>query len=410
MKPEIHEHQNTSIMSKKIFIICAVLFMTASVLFPQQANAQTPEKMSYQAVVRDDSNNLVTSTQVGMQFSILQGSETGTAVYVETQTPTTNDNGLATVEIGDGTVEEGDFTTIDWEDGPFFIKTETDPEGGTNYTISGTSQLLSTPYALHAKTAETISGEIIETDPSVPDGNQIGEIQYWDGSEWVTLPPEDDGAVLTLVSGIPSWEEAGGGGVPSVINPDTGEEWMDRNLGASQVATAIDDADSFGGLYQWGRGADGHGSRTSGISSTLSDSDDPGHGDFITATSSPLDWRSPQNDDLWQGVNGTNNPCPSGYRVPTATEWEAEFLSWDTQDAAGAFASPLKLTKGGHRIFANGVISLFPGYGGYGTYWTSTVSGTGANNVGFKTDPGSQEVGIYTNFRAYGYSVRCIKD
>ena len=137
---------------KRIIIICAAVLMTASVF------AQAPEKMSYQAVVRDGSNNLVTSSSVGMQLSILQGSASGTAVYVETQTPTSNANGLVSLELGSGTVVSGNFTTIDWANGPYFIKTETDPTGGTNYTISGTSQLLSVPYALHAKTADSVTG------------------------------------------------------------------------------------------------------------------------------------------------------------------------------------------------------------------------------------------------------------
>lgn len=137
---------------KKIISICAALLMTASVF------AQAPEKMSYQAVVRDGSNTLVMSSAVGMQISILQGSLSGTAVYVETQTPTSNANGLVSIEIGAGTIVSGGFTAIDWANGPYFIKTETDPTGGTNYTITGISQLSSVPYALHAKTAETVSG------------------------------------------------------------------------------------------------------------------------------------------------------------------------------------------------------------------------------------------------------------
>jgi hypothetical protein len=136
---------------KRIITICAALLMTASVF------AQAPEKMSYQAVVRDGSNNLVASTSVGMQISILQGSASGTAVYVETQTPTSNANGLVSLEIGSGTVVSGDFTTIDWANGPYFIKTETDPTGGTSYTITGTSQLLSVPYALYAKNTDSWS-------------------------------------------------------------------------------------------------------------------------------------------------------------------------------------------------------------------------------------------------------------
>ena len=144
---------------KKLITFCAAVLMTASVF------AQTPQKMSYQAVIRNNSNALVSNQAVGMQISILQGSISGTAVYVETQTPTTNANGLVSVEIGAGTVVSGTFNTIDWANGPYFIKTETDPTGGTSYTITSTSQLLSVPYALHAKTAESVTGGITETDP-----------------------------------------------------------------------------------------------------------------------------------------------------------------------------------------------------------------------------------------------------
>ena len=130
---------------KKTFAILASILITAVVF------AQAPQKMSYQAVIRNSTNLLVTSHVVGMKISILQGSVTGTAVYTETQTPTTNLNGLVSIEIGNGT----GFDAINWANGPYFIKTETDPLGGTNYTITGTSQLLSVPYALSAKTAET---------------------------------------------------------------------------------------------------------------------------------------------------------------------------------------------------------------------------------------------------------------
>ena len=138
---------------KKVFTFLAAVLLTASVF------AQSPEKMSYQAVIRDASDILVTDTQIGMQISILQGSASGTAVYVETQEPTTNTNGLVSLEIGAGTVVSGDFATIDWENGPYFIKTETAVEAPlTTYTITGTSQLLSVPYALYAANAGTATG------------------------------------------------------------------------------------------------------------------------------------------------------------------------------------------------------------------------------------------------------------
>ena len=140
---------------KRILTIFTAVLLTANVF------AQSPEKMSYQAVVRNSDDQLVTDKQVGMQISILQGTATGAVVYIETQTPSTNANGLVSIEIGGGV----GFNTINWSDGPYFLKTESDPTGGTNYTITGISQLLSVPYAFHAKTAETVTGTISETDP-----------------------------------------------------------------------------------------------------------------------------------------------------------------------------------------------------------------------------------------------------
>jgi hypothetical protein len=152
---------------KRIFTISAAFLMTVS------AWAQAPEKMSYQAVVRNAGNALVTSQEVGMQLSILQGSVTGTAVYVETQTPITNINALVSIEIGSGTVISGTFNTIDWSAGPYFIMTETDPTGGTTYTITGTSQLMSVPYALHANTAENVTNDLVDD----ADANPSNELQ-----------------------------------------------------------------------------------------------------------------------------------------------------------------------------------------------------------------------------------------
>lgn len=133
---------------KKLITSLITVFVTSAFIY-----AQSPDRMSYQAVVRDNNDDLVANQSVGMQISILQGSSTGTVVYEETHTPTSNANGLVTVVVGNGTVVSGDISTIDWENGPYYIKSETDPTGGTNYTISGSSELLSVPYALHAKTS-----------------------------------------------------------------------------------------------------------------------------------------------------------------------------------------------------------------------------------------------------------------
>jgi hypothetical protein len=131
---------------KNFYTLLLFLFSAVSIF------AQAPEKMSYQAVLRDASNVLITNQEVGMQISILQTTITGSAVYTETQTATTNINGLVSLEIGSGTSLD-DFSAIDWSAGPYFIKTATDPAGGTSYSITGTSQLMSVPFAMYAKTS-----------------------------------------------------------------------------------------------------------------------------------------------------------------------------------------------------------------------------------------------------------------
>jgi uncharacterized protein (TIGR02145 family) len=189
--------------------------------------------------------------------------------------------------------------------------------------------------------------------------------------------------------------------VNDVTNPTTGKTWMDRNLGASQVATSSTDANAYGDLYQWGRRADGHQCRTSATISTLSSSDQPAHGNFILAPNSPNDWRSPQNTNLWQGVYGVNNPCPFGYRLPNDTELSNERLSWSTIDEIGAFNSILKIVNPSGRGVDGGV-----GFGNAisaGGYWSSTINFNNSNALTFAA-------GITSKNRGIGYGIRCIKE
>lgn len=527
-------------------------------LIATNLSAQSPEKISYQAVVRDASTTLVTNQQVGVQISILQGSASGSAVYVETQMPTTNANGLISIEIGSGTVVSGNFSSINWANNIYFIKTETDPNGGTNYTITGVSQLLSVPYALHAKTADSIVGV-----NGLNNGSAIGVTPYWDGNTWVTnstnlynngnvvgigtttphsssildvqsnnkgfLPPRmtqaqrnaitnpEAGLIIyctdcfelqlyngsswvALTAGVPNqmpytsyvilngytlvghtltgthsyydadndpqgtsiykWYRADDisgtnqvqiigettttynlqaaddtyyialsvtpiaqtgfnpglpvmsdfvgpiavNTVPSVMNPTTGKLWMDRNLGASNVATSSTDASAYGDLYQWGRGSDGHQLRTSNTTTTLSTTDNPGHGDFIiNPNTNPYGWRSPGNANLWQVSTGVNNPCPSGFRVPTLAEWNAERVSWNTNNAAGALASPLKLTLGGERDPSGALINVNT----QGFYWANGGNTTHANYLFISTTSANNN---NSDYHGYGHSVRCIRE
>ena len=209
--------------------------------------------------------------------------------------------------------------------------------------------------------------------------------------------------VATLVSQYPTGSvfcTANPTAIVNVTNPTTGRIWMDRNLGASQAAISGTDANAYGDLYQWGRRSDGHQCRNSTTTTNLSSTDQPGNGNFIIGSS---DWRSPQNNNLWQGINGTNNPCPTGYRLPTETEITAERLSWSANTSVGAFASPLKLPMAGYRNYGNGSL-LNVGSNGY--YWSSSVSGTISRVLYFNS--GDALVG--TDYRAFGGSVRCLKD
>ncbi|MCR9172439.1 MAG: tail fiber domain-containing protein [bacterium] len=149
-------------MKKILLAFSAALMMAAT------ANAQSPESFKYQAVVRDAQNTIVNNQNVGMQLVILQGSATGTAVYTEEFATSTNAYGLVNLEIGTGTTVD-DFSLIDWANGPYFIETSIDLAGGTSYSVMGTSQLMSVPYALHATTAETALTDNVDdadADPS----------------------------------------------------------------------------------------------------------------------------------------------------------------------------------------------------------------------------------------------------
>ena len=226
---------------RKLFTLLIVFAFTACLF------SQSPERISYQAVIRNASGGLVTSQPVGMQISILQGSATGTELFVETQTPTTNENGLVTVEIGGGTPVTGTLEVKNWSAGPYFIKTETDPTGGTAYTISGTSQLLSVPYALYAKTSEkadelewkiqklsntmVAGGVVTDYDGNIYNTVKIGT-QTW-MAENLKTTRYNDGSDIPLVTDSLTWL--------NLSSP--GYCWYKNNESAYK--------DLYGGLYNW---------------------------------------------------------------------------------------------------------------------------------------------------------------
>ena len=194
-----------------LLIIAFAHFLINSSIF-----AQAPQKMSYQAVIRNSNDSLLISTPVGMRISLVQGSPTGTVVYSETQTASTNANGLVSLQIGMGTALSGTFSGIDWAAGPYYVKTETDLNGGTNYTIISSNEILSVPYALFSANGtpgpQGPQGIAGATGPAgtLPPGTVAGEMNYWNGTAWVTVAPGlslpgNQALTLSLCNGVPTW-------------------------------------------------------------------------------------------------------------------------------------------------------------------------------------------------------------
>ena len=219
-----------------------------------------------------------------------------------------------------------------------------------------------------------------------------------DGANWYVIDqsiPITSYVLSTCDGAIFAWND--------VTNPNTGRTWMDRNLGASQVATSGSDAWSYGDYYQGGRGPDGHQCRTSSVQISQSTTPDPGHGNFLMSW--PAHWLDPKDPNLWQGVNGVNNPCPEGYRIPTREEWVEETNTWTSNSGMD---SVLKLPYAGYRWIAGGMVDNVD----EGHYWSSTLDPSIegrkayyikiANAISPQTNSG--------NWVAIGHSCRCIKD
>ena len=304
--------------------------------------AQVPQKMSYQAVIRIPNNVLITNHIIGMRISLLQGSATGPAVYIETQTPATNANGLVTVEIGGGTIVTGTFEGIDWSTGLYFIKTETDPAGGTNYTITGTSQLLSVPYAFYAET----SGNVTDMKKQINnlediliagglyklsdiDGNQYNVVkigsQVW-MKENLKTTKYNDGASIPLVTLNTDWSALT---TPAYC-------WYNNDAATYK--------DTYGALYNW----------------------------YVTDAAS----------------NGNKNVCPANWHVPSDAEWttltnylggesvsggklkETGTSHWQSPNTGATNESGFSALAGGTR-YTSGTFDII---GVYGYWWSSTAT------------------------------------
>ena len=231
---------------KRIFTLMALA------AFALTTFAQSPDLMTYQAVLRDAENHLLTNQAIAIQISILQTTPNGTSVYTEVHTLITNANGLASLEIGDG-VSGDDFSLIDWSAGPFYLKSETDPAGGANYTITSTTQLLSVPYAKYADEAgNAFSGNYTDLTgaPTVVSAftNDEGYLTGITGSETAFDGWDKDETELWSQNGNDLYHLGGNIG----IGTNTPEYSLSVNGGASDTwtnyqnnATGVSNADGL---------------------------------------------------------------------------------------------------------------------------------------------------------------------
>ena len=386
--------------------------------------AQAPEKFTYQAVVRNANNTLVASSQVGVRVSILQGSTSGSAVYVETQTATTNANGLMTLSIGGGSVQQGSFANINWANGPFFLKTETDPNGGSNYTVTSAQQLLSVPYALYAKTAENgFSGDYNDLT-NTPQNVSVftNDAEYITNAQLTALLSDLNNRIDSLQTLLdilaPGVDVRSCPEAPTVTDFDgnvyqtvkIGNQcWTRDNLRSTHYAdgTVISDyylpyngPQSYGYLYSW----------------------------VTVMKSMPSSALNPS------GVAGI---CPVGWHVPSDAEWTqlTDYVSAQPEYVCGGNPQNIASALAAQTNWNSGTTECGPGYNmslnnatGFsalpaGDYYLGGSHDAGANAFFWTATEASsgnawcRRLGSHTSTvvridygKNEGYSVRCVRD
>jgi uncharacterized protein (TIGR02145 family) len=370
----------------KFFTVLSAVLISASLW------AQAPQSFSYQAVVRSANNILLANKPVGMKISLLQGSENGATVYVETHKPTSNDNGLVSIAIGGGTKDASSiaFATIDWSKGPYFVQTETDPAGGTSYSLTSVSQLLSVPYAISSNNGFSrvsltgdslilINGNSIiipgislsnHTPPTSGYGPNITDAEnntyktvYIGTQQWMAenlkVSKYNDGTTISNITDNTQWSRLSTGA------------WAYYNNDATNYA-------KYGKLYNW-----------YAVSPT---------------------------------TNGNKNVCPTGWHVPTNAEWTVltEYLGGES--VAGGKLKEVGTTNWNSPNVDATNTSLFTGLpgggrgdfgycnqiGSTGHWWSSTENGTGGEYRDLRSYNGN--AGSYSFNKEFGLSVRCLRD
>ncbi len=372
---------------KKIYAFITTLVVSATLW------AQAPQKFSYQAVVRGANNELVANKQVGMKISLLQGTETGISVYVETHMPTSNANGLVSIAIGGGSFVSGTFATIDWANGPYFVKTEIDPAGGTSYSLTTTSQLLSVPYALNSK----------ESGNGIKSVSQTGDTLYLTNGKLVIIPGISVANQKPTSGYGPNINDVEGNSYKTVYIGT--QQWMAENLKVTKYndGTAIPNITDY---MQW---------------TNLNTGAWAYYNDDIANNSKYgklYNWYA-----LSPTTNGNKNICPTGWHVPTDSEWtvltdyldgitvaggkmkEVGTTNWNSPNTDASNTSLFTALPGGRKTSGGNYLEI--GTSGY--WWSFTES-----NI---TDSRYFYLSIYDGIfhrvayiKKAGFSVRCLKD
>jgi len=384
-----------------------LLFLVSNIFLFSFLFAQSPNSFNYQAVIRDNSGDIISEQLIGVEIDILQGSSSGSSVYTETHAETSNDYGLINLKIGVGTTTD-DFNSINWENGPYFIQVSIDIAGGDNYLMMGASQLLSVPYALHSNSADTVIGDIVETQnltEVLAQNNDGGSVQIKNIAD-----PTDEQDVATkayveemLVKGgviVVDVEK----NIYSTLRIGT-QVWMSENLKTTKYNDGTEipietDNTLWAGL-------------TTGAYCWLNN--DEANKDIFGAL---YNWYAVDNGNL----------CPVGWHVPSESEWdilrdyvggqtvaggalkETGTVHWTTPNTGATNSSGFSALPGMMRRDGAGAFYSVPGLHAY--FWTSDEAGSNpANGVHKRLNHNSAELYPKDDYgKIAGFSIRCLKD
>ena len=380
------------------------LFFLSALFFICGLKAQTPMAFNYQAVLRDEAGQAITSEDVTLEIAILKGSPDGEEIFSETHQTQTNEFGLVNIRIG----SENSLETIEWAAEDYFI------EISLNGINMGTTQLLSVPFALHALTsADSFSGDYHDLT-NRPEGEQPGDMMYWDGEQWVVIEQGSHGQTLTFCNGVPVWgpcdDNGDDPGNPEDYDGNVYEtvvigtkEWFSENLrslhysdgtpisGVSSPNNDDDMVEHYGKLYTWEAAMNGE----------ASDNSNPGTVQGVC----PAGWRLPSDAEMSQLTEYLGGVSLAGGKLKSTRTAPQDHPRWNSPNSGANNESGFTGYPAGRKNADGSTIGF--GTGGY--FWTSTENNASEafgyllyySLTGFYKDSGTKD---------FGFSVRCVRE